>query len=84
MPVVCSPTTSEVSETRRGGSQWWIVKASGLASSPSASSMRKRTDPLLGSPVQVPIQRSSRSDSVIAAHTDSIRARKVRWIHEKS
>ena len=40
--------------------------------------MRNRTEPEAGSPVQVPTQRSSRSDSVTAAHTDSIGARKVR------
>ena len=37
---------------------------------------------MVGSPVQVPTQRSSRSDSVTAAHTDSIGARNVRSKHD--
>ena len=54
-----------------------MVKVSGLTSSPSAF-IRNRTDPEAGSPLQVPTQRASRSDSVIAAQTDSIGAWNVR------
>src|SRR6478735_6030345 len=72
-----SPTTFEVSESRWGGSQESIVNVSGLTSSPSAF-IRNSTDPDAGSPVQVPTQRSSRSDSVTAAHTESMGAGKVR------
>ena len=54
-----------------------IVNVSGLTSSPSAF-IRNRTDPDAGSPVQVPNQRPSRSDSVMESQTSVIGAVKRR------
>ena len=61
---------------RRGGTHSSIQIVSSATSSPSAV-IRNVTEPLVGSPVQTPIQRPSRSDSVTAAQTSSMGARNV-------